>query len=149
MRGGLRWKRCSPSIHLLPGSDKDARARRDVTELPEVHLGDFALAALRSRQQTDEAAVPADPSARGARWRSKDQDVPGGGFGDTELKREPAADAANDQGPHVVQTQRRTFGRGQKQRQAEEGLVIVDLGKKVLSGEAATWGPVGIGRASG
>src|ERR1017187_5771356 len=140
-RGGLRWKRCSPSIHLLPGLDKDARARRDVTELPEVHLGDFALVALRSRQQTDEAAVPADPSARRARWRRKDQGVPGGGFGDTELKREPAADAADDQRPHVVQTQRRTLGRVQKRRQTEEGLVIVDLGKKVLPGKAATWGP--------
>src|ERR1035438_2098332 len=140
-RSGLREKRSSPSIHLLPGPDKDARARRDVTELPEVHLGDFALAALRSRQQTDEAAVPADPSARGAGWRRKDQGVPGGGFGDTELKREPAADAADDQGPHRVQTQRRMLRRIQKRRQAEESLVIVDLGKKVLPGEAATWGP--------
>src|ERR1017187_4744328 len=140
-RGGLRWKRCSPSIHLLPGLDKDAPARRDVTELPEVHLGDFALAVLRSRQQTDEAAVPADPSARRTRWRRKDQGVPGGGFGDTELKREPAADAADDQGPHRVQTQRRTLGRVQKRREAKEGLVIVDLGKKVLPGKAPTWRP--------
>ena len=29
--GELRWKRRSPAIHLLPGTDKDARTRREVT----------------------------------------------------------------------------------------------------------------------
>ena len=30
--GELRWKRRSPAIRLLPGTDKDARTRREVTE---------------------------------------------------------------------------------------------------------------------
>src|ERR1035441_1236144 len=70
--GGLRWKRVSPAIHLLPGADKDARTRSRVTELLKVPPGEGARATVRGRQQTEEAEVPATPPARGARGRPED-----------------------------------------------------------------------------
>src|ERR1035441_9021868 len=139
--GGLVWIRSAPAIHLLPGPDKDARTRRKVAEFPEVHLGDVAGASVRSRQQTEEAEVPADPSARGARGRPEDQGMPGGHLEHAEQEGEPVQAVADHQRPQRVHIKRRSLGRVQIRGQADERLVRVDLRKKVLPGETATLGP--------
>ena len=140
--GELRWKRISPAIYLLPGPNKDARTRREVAEFLKVQLGEVAGASVRSRQQAEEAEVPPNPSACGARGRRENQGMPGGHLEHTEQEAEPIPTVADHQRPQPIQAKRRTLGRAQKWREAEETLVGIYLGKKVLPGEATTWAPV-------